>query len=146
MKSFVKIYGPPIWEAIKELEKIAVDMPEVCIMDEAISYEIPQILARDIGGQEYSGTRESIGGEIYTSSGGMRVYDEVSGFFLRRTGVRVPVERCHNIISKSGEGLEEFDFFFEWFENPNIFQLKNLIEKIDEALTSLGCYYTTTTK
>jgi hypothetical protein len=32
MKSYIKIYGPPVVKAIKALEKVAIDMPEVCIM------------------------------------------------------------------------------------------------------------------
>lgn len=33
MKSYVKIYGPPIAKAIKTLEKMAVENPKVCISD-----------------------------------------------------------------------------------------------------------------
>jgi hypothetical protein len=29
--SYVKLYSPPVLKAIKTLEKIAVDTPEVCI-------------------------------------------------------------------------------------------------------------------
>jgi hypothetical protein len=36
MKSYVRIYGPPLLKAIRALEKIAVNMPEVCIMDTMI--------------------------------------------------------------------------------------------------------------
>ena len=36
MKSFIKIYGPPVLKAIRELERIAIDMPEVCIIDTVI--------------------------------------------------------------------------------------------------------------
>ena len=39
MISYIKIYGPPLLKAIKALEKIAVDMPEVCIMDNQIKLE-----------------------------------------------------------------------------------------------------------
>ena len=78
--------------------------------------DIPRSLARDIGG--------------YFDSG----------------GITVPVERCKNIISNSGEMLGEYDFFFEWFEKPGLEQLYNLIERLDEELAPLGCYYTITTK
>jgi len=50
------------------------------------------------------------------------------------------------LISKSGERLGEYDFFYEWFTEPKLDQLNGLIEKIDEALTPLGCRYTITTK
>ncbi len=114
-------------EAVRELEKIAVDMPQVCVMDEAILLDIPRSLARDIG--------EPIEYPEY-----------VSDFFSRRTGVRVKTERCSNIISESGEKLGEYDFFFEWFEEPSMEQLNELIGKIDEALEPLGCLYSITTK
>ena len=127
MKSFIKIFGPPIMAAIKELEKIAINMPEVCIMNETITYEIPPTLAHDLGGTTFeSGV--------------------VGSYFSRRTGVMVPVERCQNIISESGETLGEYDFFFEWFEKPDTNQMIEFIEKIDIALIPLGCLYTITTK
>jgi hypothetical protein len=37
MKSYIKIYGPPVLKALKALENIAIDIPEVCIMDTLIS-------------------------------------------------------------------------------------------------------------
>ncbi|MFQ6054146.1 MAG: hypothetical protein ACE5OO_07985, partial [Candidatus Bathyarchaeia archaeon] len=66
--------------------------------------------------------------------------------YFSSSGVQVSMERCRNIISESGEGRGEYDFFFEWFKEPNISQLKELIEKIDEALSPLGCLYTITTE
>jgi len=49
----------------------------------------------------------------------------------------ISVKRCGKIISKSGEGLGEYDFFFEWFTKPTTDQVNELIEKIDEALAPL---------
>ncbi len=116
MKSYIKIYGPPTMKAIRELEKVAVDMPEVCIMDTIIAVEQP------------------------------RLADEgaVMDFFSPVT--ENSRERCSNIISKSGETLGEYDFYFEWFTDPTMDQLNDLIEKIDESLAPLGCKYTITTK
>ena len=51
---------------------------------------------------------------------------------------------CSNII-KSGERLGEYDFF-EWFTEPTMDQIHQLMEKIDKALPLLGCKYTITTK
>jgi hypothetical protein len=129
LRSYIKIYGPPILKALKELEKIAIDMPEVCIMDYAIQEYISPSIARDLGGRTV---------EIHD--------DAISGFFMRRTGVAIPVKRCHSIISKYGQKLGEFDFFFEWHEKPETSQINNLIEKIDEAFEPLGCLYTIITK
>ncbi len=114
--SFIKIYGPPVLKAIQELEKIAVNMPEVCIMDTIIE-NLPD----------------------HTNP------DYVANYF-ESIPTEVEVERCSNIISKSGEKLGEYDFFFEWFTEPNFEQLKDLIQKIDEAIAPTGCRYTITTK
>ena len=116
LKSYVKIMGPPVLKAIRTLERISVDMPEVRIMDSVIVREIPKGLARDVGG--------------YFSS----------------AGVTIPVERCESIISEFGESLGDYDFFFEWQESPSSDQLHGLVEKIDEALAPLGCFYTITSK
>lgn len=116
MKSFIKLYGPPILEAIKALEKIAVDTPEVCIMNTII---------------EHSGLMfdAAMSESYFTSS-----FGEVSR------------ERCSTIISRSGESVGEHDFYFEWFIDPTMEQLNKLIEKIDDSLAPLGCRYTITTK
>lgn len=116
MKSYIKIYGPPILKAVKELEKVAVDFPEVCIMDTVIAS----------GGTQLS-TQEGIA-DFFGGPGD------------------ITVERCSNIISESGESLGEYDFFFEWFVDPSTGQLNELIEKIDGALKPLGCMYTITSE
>ena len=129
MRSYIKIYGPPILEAIRELEKIAIDMPEVCIMDYVIAHDISPQIAQELDVSKVS------------SEGG-----SVPGFFMQRTGVVLPVKRCHSIISKHGKKLGEYDFFFEWYEEPETSQLDDLIRKMDAALKLLGCLYTITTK
>jgi hypothetical protein len=116
MISFIKIIGPPIHEAIIALEKIAVDLPQTCIMDQAILDNISKSVASDIG-----------------------------GWFDNR-GVVIPVERCNDIISKSGESLRDYDFFFEWTKKPTNDEIMMLIEKIDTAFTGLGARYSLTTK
>jgi hypothetical protein len=130
--SYIKIYGPPINQAIIELEKIAIDMPEVCIMDYTIMKEIPQSSAKAFGGRKVEKIDPVPG--IYRS------------YFMQRTGVEVPIERCHSIISEYGEKLGDYDFFFEWAEYPYKTRINELIERIDEALKPLGCLYTITNK
>ena len=129
MRSYIKIYGPPISKAIKELEKLAIDMPEVCIMDYVIAQDISPSIAKELDASKVS------------AEGG-----SVPGFFMQRTGIVLPVKRCHSIISKHGQKLGEYDFFFEWFEEPEAVQLDELIRRIDDALKPLGCLYTITTK
>jgi hypothetical protein len=129
MRSYIKIYGPPISKAIKELEKLAIGMPEVCIMDYVIAQDISPSVAKELDASKVS------------AEGG-----SVPGFFMQRTGIVLPVKRCHSIISKHGQKLGEYDFFFEWFEEPEAAQLDELIRRIDDALKPLGCLYTITTK
>ena len=129
MRSYIKLYGPPILEAVRTLEKIAIDMPDVCIMDYVIAHNISKSEAKELDVSEVSTER----GFAY-------------GSFLERTGVVLPVERRHNIFSKHGKKLGEYDFFFEWFERPEISQVDELIRKIDAALKPLGCRYTIITK
>jgi len=116
MRSYIKIYGPPVVKAIKALEKVAIDAPEVCIMDTFIEAYMPAFDSREGTMGYFSGLGE------------------------------IPIERCDKIISKSGEMLGEYDFYFEWFKEPTLTELNDFIEKIDEALAPLGCRYTITTK
>jgi hypothetical protein len=118
--SYVRIYGPPIMKAIRELEKLAVDMPETCIMDTILA-NAPQLNA-------------------YLTD------PEATLEYFGAIPIDIQVERCGNIISKSGEKLGEYDFFFEWFTKPTQNQVNDLIEVIDEKLAPLGCKYTLTTK
>jgi hypothetical protein len=101
---------------------IAVSMPEVCIMNIIIA-GIPDYrsLFRD---QNYSNN-------YFSTAVGPDVIEK---------------ERCDTIISKSGERLGDYDFFFEWFTGPTSDQLNELIEKIDETLAPVGCKYSITTK
>jgi hypothetical protein len=115
MRSFIRLYGPPIIGGIKALEKIAIDAPEVCIMDTIIAQHVPSL------DQE-----------------GAHSYFSMIGDITR--------ERCGKIISKSDEMLGEYDFFFEWFKEPDVSELHDLIDKIDAALAEVGCIYTITTK
>jgi hypothetical protein len=133
MRTYIKLFGPPTSKALKELEKIAVQMPEVCIMETTFIKDLPSSLAHDIGGAP----TESLRVEPY--------YQRVGGYFRSR-GVEISVERCNNIISDSKHLLGDYDFFFEWFQEPNAEQVIDLIKKIDEALTPTGCLYTLTTK
>jgi hypothetical protein len=115
MRSYIKIFGPPVVKSIEALEKIAIDMDQLCIMDTMIMMAQPY-------------------GDVDSGSSGIGPL------------AMVPEERCKTLISKSGEALGEYDFFFEWFKNPSPKELNSLIQKIDEALAPLGCSYTITTK
>ncbi|MCS7097064.1 MAG: hypothetical protein NZ926_01075 [Candidatus Methanomethylicia archaeon] len=120
MKTYVKIYGPPIIEALKALEKVAIE----------VSKELPEIL-------------------FYNSLGAAALpRDDAASMLSQVLGVPrdEAIFRYEKMISKSGWTLGDYDFFFEWTVPPTFEQLKLLISKIDEALKPLGCKYTVTTK
>ena len=127
MKSYIKLYGPPIYEAIKELEKMAIDMPEVCIMNQSLAQE-PGL---------YQGTDDRMGGTQLIVGGVYQYYLDVG---------EITYERCKTIISSKAQELGEYDFFFEWFKDPSRDQLESLIKKVDEVLKPLDVRYTITTK
>ena len=135
MRSYIKLLGPPIIEGIKALEKVAIDVPEVCMMHRAFVKGLSPHIARDIGLEPQS-TRVRV--PRYDSTGLVE--------YFRSSGVYVTQERCESIISESGQALGEYDFFFEWHEKPNTSQLRDLIVKIDEALADVGCLYSVNTK
>jgi hypothetical protein len=54
----------------------------------------------------------------------------------------ITAERCSKIISESGEDLGDYDFFFEWFTEPEKRQVDKLEEEIKEALGPLDVEYT----
>ena len=124
MISYIKLYGPPIYEAIKELDKIAITMPEVCIMSNVMMASLPNYAER----QE---STPLIWGGAY------EYFSEIGD---------VTVERCNKIISKSGEKLGEYDYFFEWFKKPTMDELNGLVKKIDDALKPVGTRYSIVTK
>ena len=131
LKSYIKLYGPPIYKAFKALERIAVDMPEVCIMDTIIEQYHPEASA--LGYVPSSPEGHPQGGADWTRN-----------YFSPLASITV--ERCDTIISKSGETLGEYDFYFEWFTEPAMNQINDLIQKIDDTLSPLGVKYTITTK
>ena len=134
-RSYIKIVGPPILKAIKELEKIAVDMPEHCIMNTVISTAMPPQLARDVGGTPYN-----------TPFPRDPILSTFSLNYYQASGVMLSKERCENIISRSVTSLGNYDFFFEWNKDFTHDELMILIGKIDESLGKLGCLYTIVTK
>jgi hypothetical protein len=130
MKSYVKVYGPPLLKALKALEKTAVDMPEVCIMDTTI--------AAGIGAPKMGMSVMEMGEPTLDSMDGVMSFFGGEG--------KISEERCGTIVSKSGESLGEYDFYYEWFTKPTMKQVEGLIERIDKALAPTGVKYTITTK
>ena len=117
------IFGPSVSDAIVALRKVAIDFPEVCIMDTEIA------TAQDVPGSGF---------------GSLDTLESIQSFF---SGAKtISEERYENILSKSGKSLGTHDFFFEWFQKPSVAQVEELIVKIDEALVPTKARYTMTTK
>ncbi len=133
MKSYIKLYGPPIAEAIKALRSLAVDFPEICVMDYALEASL--------------GLGSITGPGGIPGAGGQGSLDSVSMVMSYFGGPdEISKERCDTIISKSGESVGTFDFYYEWFQKPTVSQIEDLIVKIDEALGPVRVRYTITTK
>ena len=137
MITFVKIIGPPISKALKELEKIAINKPDVCMMSAPISLHLPLQLAKDISG--YTGYSEK---PKYLDP----KLPELTWRYFKSSNLIISRERCENIISKSGVKLGEYDFYFEWKTKPTGKDIEELVQEIDSALGPLGCLYTLVTK
>ena len=137
MISYIKIFGPPVLKAIRALELIAVNMPQIRIMDTIIVQELPDSIKRDVG---ISSTQRMDQGSLGLYSVGM------IGRYFSSHEITIPVERTKNIVSNAGKKLGDYDFFFEWVQEHTKEQLFDLLERIDNALAPLGCWYKITTK
>ena len=115
MKTFLKLEGP-VNDGVKALEKLALETPEVCIMDTYIQSEAP----------------------MFNTQTGIMDYFEATGEAMEK--------RCSNIISKSMIDMKGYDFVFDWFKEPTKDQMDMIMKKIDDALKPLGVKYTYTTK
>ena len=127
MRSYIKLYGPPVLDAIQALEKLAIDTPEVCIMDPLIEASLADIGLTSVGG----GIEPSVQTRVMNY---FREYKEISP------------DRCLKILSKGIGGMGDYDFMFEWNTKPNDEQVRGLIKNIDDCLKPLGVRYTITTK
>jgi hypothetical protein len=127
LRSYIKIYGPPVYEAIKTLERMAIDFKEVCIMNPLIATYLSLDNEQGTGMSATAGSSEAM--EYFTP-----LKNDISP------------ERCENLVSKSGQRLGDYDFFFEWFREPTLAELNSLIQKIDDVLKPLGVKYTITSR
>jgi hypothetical protein len=117
LRTYVKIQGPPLGKALDELEKIAKKMPKVTHYHFLVGY------------QGSPGSGDSLG-DKYPMPTAPDLGDKVT----------------HSLISKSGHLLGDYDFFFEWDEDPTWKEMRELISKIDKSFTKLRCKYELTTK
>lgn len=117
MKTYVKIEGKDFEPAIKKLEQLAVESPQICVMDMLMDQEMP--------GPDTSITQ---------------INEEWTRTYFGLTEA-VDKEECSKIVAKSRE-LGDSSLFFEWLQEPNKKMLAELKEKIDKTLKPLGVKYT----
>ena len=120
-RSYVKIYGPPLVKAIEALEAVAVDVSKAT-------------------GLKFSHKCVPYPARMQSSTGDWDQY------LKNMQRLYVDCYEPVRLISDSHQLLGEYDFFFEWTEEPSIAQIEGLLKKIDDALEGLGCNYTLTTK
>lgn len=125
MRTYVKIEGKEVEPVVQKLAKLAVDSPEICVMDVNIL-------------DEYSRGISSRSGE----SGVDRLWAQNYFDF----GDDILDKECARIISKSVGDLGDANIYFEWLTPPNDEELRSLRSKIDGVLKPLGYKYTVTNR
>ena len=121
VKSYVRIYGPPLLKAIKALEGVAVDMSnktEVKFSHKCVPYPT-------------------------------RLQSDKNDWNAYLKNMQKTYQDCYEpekIISDASMTLGDYDFVFEWTSKPSISQIEDLISKVDAALSGVGVMYTLTTE
>ena len=121
VRSFVRIYGPPVLEAIDSLESVAVEVSKTT-------------------GIKFSHTCIPYPERLQSNK------TDWESFLKKMQDIYVDCYEPLKLISDSSYMLGEYDFFFEWDDKPSLVEIRGLIGRIDEALKGMGCMYTTTTK
>jgi len=121
VRSYVKIYGPPIVKAINALEAVAVEMSKATSVK--FSHKCLPYPTR------------------YQSN-----TNDWNQYLKNMERMYVDCYEPVKLISDSHQLLGEYDFFYEWVETPKMAQIEELLKKIDDALEDMGCNYTLTTK
>jgi hypothetical protein len=121
VKSYVRIYGPPLLKAIRALEGVAVDMSnktEVKFSHKCVPYPT-------------------------------RMQSDRNDWNTYLKNLQNTYRDCYEpekIISDASMTLGEYDFVFEWTSKPSLSQIEDLIGNIDAALEDIGVFYTLTTE
>ena len=104
LRSYIKLYGPPVLEALTALEKLAVETPEVCIMDSLIESNLDNIGTR-YGITEYfkpyNISEERCNNIISKSGGSTGEYDFYFEWFMKPTTAMLQM-----LIGKIDEALK----------------------------------------
>jgi hypothetical protein len=121
VKSYVRIYGPPLLKAIKVLEGVAVDMSnktEVKFSHKCVPYPT-------------------------------RLQSDKNDWNAYLKNMQKTYTNCYEpekILSDASMTLGDYDFVFEWTSKPSIAKIEDLIAVVDTALAEVGVLYTMTTE
>lgn len=128
-RSYIKIYGPPILKSLRSLEKVAAEFSKKTTMRYYSALVPPTPLFGTL-------TR---GSDLSQET----ILSYTQGVL---TETQMSAEDKMKLISKSGDLLGDYDFFFEWGKEPTKQDVQELIAKIDETLADCGCRYSIVTK
>ena len=121
VKSYIRIYGPPLLKAIKVLEGVAVDMSnktEVKFSHKCVPYPT-------------------------------RLQSDKNDWNAYLNNMKKTYTDCYEpekIISDASMTLGDYDFVFDWTSKPSIAKIEDLIAVVDTALAEVGVLYTMTTE
>lgn len=121
VKSYVRIYGPPLLKAIRALEGVAVEMSnktQVKFSHKCVPY--PNRLQSD--------------------------KNDWNTYLRNLQNTYKDCYEPEKIISEASMTLGDHDFVFEWTSKPSLAQIEELINKIDAVLGEVGVQYTLTTE
>ena len=121
VKSYIRIYGPPLLKAIKVLEGVAVDMSnktEVKFSHKCVPY--PTRLQSD--------------------------KNDWNAYLKNMQKTYTDCYEPEKILSDASMTLGDYDFVFEWTSKPSIAKIEDLIAVVDTALAEVGVLYTMTTE
>jgi hypothetical protein len=120
MKSYIKIIGPPLHEAILALQ--------------SISKEMPLVTHREV----FTETKQPDFTDI----------DASRDFFMNTHLQDYPIYRNNqvNIIKNGKAVMGDYDFIFEWVQKPTVENIIELVKRIDEEFSRLGSQYMMSTK
>lgn len=121
VKSYVRIYGPPLLKAIRKLEGVAVDLSnktEIKFSHKCVPYPT-------------------------------RLQSDKNDWNSYLQNLQKTYKDCYEpekIISDASMTLGDYDFMFEWSSKPTLQQIEELIDQVDKALGEVGVLYTLTTE
>ena len=120
MRSYIKIIGPPLYEAVLALQRIAKEMPYVTHREVFIETKQPDFTDMDAS----------------------------RDFFMNIHLQDYPIHRDDQVklIKRAEAMIGDYDFYFEWIRKPTVNDMIELVKRIDEEFSRLGCQYMIRTK